>query len=131
MWKREYSKIVPGLNRKAVWKAWVDINRWPEWHQDLESCELNGPFVSGQSFKLKPKGMKPVTIELVDIQEEESFVDCTRFPGAKMYDRHTIEDTPEGLKMTNTLWVTGVLSYVWIWLVRGTWLNLCRRRWTL
>lgn len=51
------------------------------------------------------------------MREGHSFTDQTIFFGAKMYDMHTIEDTPHGLKITNTIWVTGPLAWLWIMLV--------------
>ncbi len=117
MWKQEYSLTVNGLSRNEVWEAWTDVNRWPMWHEDLESCELQGSFSVGNSFKLKPKGMRAVNIDLTEIHDGYSFTDCTKFLGAKMFDTHSLEDTPEGLKMTNKLIVTGPMSFIWIRLV--------------
>ena len=34
-----------------------------------------------------------------------------------MYDTHAFEDTAEGLKLTNTVVVTGPLKWLWIMLV--------------
>lgn len=117
MWSRTYSQVYQGLKKEAVWKKWTDINNWPSWHDDLEYCELKGDFVEGNSFKLKPKGAPAVKIKLLEIKEGHKFTDCTSFPGAKMYDTHEMLETTEGLKLTNTLLVTGFLKYLWIYLV--------------
>ena len=66
---------------------------------------------------LKPKGVGAVKIIITDIHEGYSFTDCTSFFGAKMIDIHALEETPEGLKLTNTLKVTGPLKWLWIKLV--------------
>ncbi len=66
---------------------------------------------------LKPKGVSAVKIVLTDIKEGYCFTDCTSFFGAKMYDTHAMEETPDGLKLTNTLVVTGLLKWLWIKLV--------------
>ena len=34
-----------------------------------------------------------------------------------MYDTHALEDTPKGLKITNTLVVKGPLKWLWVKLV--------------
>jgi len=34
-----------------------------------------------------------------------------------MYDIHELEDTPEGLRIINTISVTGLLSFLWVKLV--------------
>lgn len=117
MWIRTYTKTVAGVKKEDVWKVWTDVNNWPTWHGDLEYCKLEGPFKVGNFFMLKPKGVGAVKIMITDIQEGYSFTDCTSFFGAKMIDTHALEETSEGLKLTNTLKVTGPLKWLWIKLV--------------
>lgn len=117
MWTRTYSKTFQGVSRADVWSIWTDINNWPTWHGDLDDCTLQGEFIVGNHFFLKPKGMKPVKIMLTEIKEGYSFTDCTSFFGAKMFDTHAMEETPDGLKLTNTLIVTGPLRWLWVKLV--------------
>lgn len=117
MWTRTYSKIFPGIKKEEVWHVWTDINNWHIWHGDLDYCKLEGDFSVGNYFLLKPKGAPKFKIFLTEINHHSSFTDCTNFFGAKMYDTHAMEETPEGLKLTNTLVVTGPLKWLWIKLV--------------
>jgi hypothetical protein len=117
MWIRTYSKTFQGLKREDIWRIWTDINNWPTWHGDLDYCKFEGDFVVGNHFMLKPKDVSPVKIVLTEINEGHSFTDCTSFFGAKMYDTHAMEETPDGLKLTNKLVVTGPLKWLWIKLV--------------
>lgn len=117
MWKRTFNKTYQNVKKEDIWRIWTDINNWPTWHDDLEYCTLNGPFVVGNHFILKPKGVSAVKIELTEIVEGKKFTDCTTFFGAKMYDTHELEETKDGLRITNTLIVTGWLKYIWIKLV--------------
>ena len=117
MWERTYSKTFTGIKREDIWTIWTDVNNWPKWHGDLDYCKLEGAFEVGNYFMLKPKGVRAVKIVLTEIDEGKSFTDCTTFPGAKMCDTHALEETPEGLKLTNTLIVTGPLKWLWIKLV--------------
>jgi len=117
MWTRSYTKVFPGVKTVDIWRLWVDINNWPRWHPDLDYCKMEGPFVVGNHFMLKPKGAPAFKIELIEIVEGRKFTDCTYFLGAKMYDTHELEETPEGLRLTNTLTVTGPLKWLWIKLV--------------
>lgn len=117
MWTKTHSKIYQGINKKDIWRIWTDVNNWPAWHSDLDYCKMDGSFIVGNHFMLKPKGVPAVKITLVEIDEERAFTDCTKFFGAKMYDTHTTEETPNGLRLTNTLVVTGPLKYLWIKLV--------------
>ena len=117
MWKRTYSKAYHGVKKDAVWRLWIDVNNWPQWHGDLDYCKMVGSFEVGNYFMLKPKGTSPVKIILTEIEEGRKFTDYTKFFGAKMYDTHELEETGEGLRLTNTLIVTGPLKYLWIKLV--------------
>lgn len=117
MWTRIYSKTFANIKREDVWHIWTDINNWPTWHGDLDYCKFEGNFEVGNHFFLKPKGVGPVKIMLTEINEGYSFTDCTSFFGAKMYDTHSMEETKEGLKLTNTMIVTGPLKWLWIKLV--------------
>lgn len=117
MWIRSFSKVYSGLNKQEIWSLWTDVNNWPTWHDDLEYCKMGGDFRVGNYFMLKPKGVKAVKIVLTEIEEGRKFTDCTTFFGAKMYDTHAMEETPEGLRLTNTLVVTGPLKWLWINLV--------------
>ncbi len=71
----------------------------------------------GSYFFLKPKGAKPVKIQITEVQEGHSFTDRTSFWGAVMEDTHTLEETPEGLTLSHTLTVTGPLKWLWVNLV--------------
>ena len=45
------------------------------------------------------------------------FLDVTKFPLAKMYDEHSFDETPQGLKITNTITVKGILGFLWVKIV--------------
>ena len=117
MWEKIHKKVYTGITKEAIWSVWTDVNSWPKWHDGLEYCKMQGPFVVGNHFMLKPKTMGPVKITLTEVIQGYSFTDCTTFFGAKMYDTHSIEETSEGLVLCNKLVVTGPLAWVWIKLV--------------
>ncbi len=117
MWIRTHSKIYPSVQKEEIWQLWTDVNHWTDWHDDLDYCKMDGAFAVGNHFMLKPKKAPAVKIKLVEIEEGLKFTDCTTFWGAKMYDTHTLEETKEGLRLTNTLVVTGFLKFLWIKLV--------------
>ena len=117
MWEKSFSKLYKEISKEAIWRVWTDVNNWPQWHGDLDSCTMVGPFKVGNHFMLKPKGMGAVKIVLTDIQPGIQFTDCTQFFGAKMLDTHSMVETPEGLILSNKLVVTGPLKWLWIKLV--------------
>lgn len=117
MWSKTYTKTFQGINKEDIWRIWTDVNNWSQWHGDLDYCKMEGPFEVGNHFMLKPKDVRAVKIVLTEIKVGRSFTDCTSFPGARMWDTHTVEETTAGLKLTNTLVVTGPLKSLWIKLV--------------
>lgn len=117
MWNKKHSKIYGNVNQEIVWNIMTDINSWADWHEDLEHCQLEGEFKIGQYFSLKPKGAKAVRIKLTEIEKHKKLTDCTQLFGAKMIDTHELEATTDGLKLTNTLRVTGPLAWLWVMLV--------------
>lgn len=117
MWTKSYSKVFQSVSKEDIWRLMIDINNWTAWHKGLEYTRLEGEFAIGNSFMLKPKGKPAVKVCLVKINEGSSFTDCTQFPGAKMYDTHTLEETSEGLRISNTIVVTGLLQFLWTKLV--------------
>ncbi len=117
MWTKTYSKTFQGIKREDIWRIWIDVDNWPKWHGDLDYCKLEGHFAVGNHFMLKPKGINPVKVYLTEINDGHSFTDCTTFFGTKMFDTHAMEETSQGLKLSNKLVVTGPLKWLWIKLV--------------
>ncbi|WP_419699257.1 SRPBCC family protein [Mucilaginibacter sp. NFX135] len=117
MWKRTYSTVTTEVTKEQLWKLFADVNNWHNWDTNIEFAKIDGQFEAGNSFILRPKGGPNVKIQLLETIKDNKYIDVTNFPLAKMYDEHLFEDTPEGVKITNTIWVTGLLSFVWVKLV--------------
>ncbi|WP_259069109.1 SRPBCC family protein [Mucilaginibacter sp. X4EP1] len=117
MWKRTYSTVTTEVTKEQLWKLFADVNNWQIWDTNIEFAKIDGKFEAGNHFMLRPKGGPTVKIDLTETIENNKYIDVTHFPLAKMYDEHLFEDTPEGTKITNTIWVTGLLSFIWIKLV--------------
>jgi hypothetical protein len=113
MWQVEYEKVFSSLRSGAVWNVWSDVDRWHEWDADIEYAKLAGPFVAGGELVLKPKGGPKVRIQLSDVQPGLSFTDVTRFPLARMIDVHELQDTPQGLRLKNSIRMEGPLAWLW------------------
>jgi len=117
MWTKSYSITTKDATKEQMWKLFADVNNWHTWDEGIESAKLEGAFEKGNHFMLKPKGGPTVKVELLETVKNKSFLDVTRFPLASMYDNHRFEETPDGLKITNTISVKGILAFVWIKLV--------------
>lgn len=113
MWTKSYSIVTTEATKEQMWKLFSDVNNWHTWDSSIEFAKLEGKFEKGNFFTLRPKGGPNVKVELLETIENKMFLDVTKFPFAKMYDKHTFEETPEGLKITNTITLRGLLGFVW------------------
>jgi len=112
-WSKSYSTIVKDLNASSVWTVWCDINNWHTWQNDIEYAKLDGDFITGSQFILKPKGVSEVNIKLIEVNNNQSFIDLTLFPFAKMYGKHEFIQRDNGLEIKTTMTVDGFLAFVW------------------
>lgn len=117
MWTRTYSITTKEITKEQIWHLFADVNNWHTWDEGIESASIEGKFEQGNYFMLKPKGGPKVKVTLLETVVNNMFLDVTSFPLAKMYDRHTFEETADGLRITNTITVTGLLSFLWVKLV--------------
>ena len=117
MWTKSYSIVTNEVTKEQMWKLFSDVNNWHNWDKGIDYAKIDGKFEKGNHFELKPKGGPQVKIQLVETIENQKFVDLTTFPFAKMWGEHTFEETTKGLKITTTMKVKGMLSFLWIKLV--------------
>lgn len=117
MWTKSYEVITKEVSAEQMWKLTTDINNWKNWDETVEHSELLNEFKVGSFFLLKPKGGPKVKIKIIELKENQKFVDETSFPLAKMTGEHIFEETENGLKIKVTMQVKGILRFVWIQLV--------------
>jgi len=117
MWTKTYSIVTKEVTKEQMWELFADVNNWHTWDDGIEFARMEGAFEQGNFFTLRPKGGPDVKVELLETEMNKRFLDVTRFPLAKMYDEHLFEETADGLRMTNTLTVTGLLGFFWVKIV--------------
>jgi hypothetical protein len=113
MWKKSHSIVTKEVTKEQMWKLFTDVNNWHTWDKEVEFAKLEGPFEKGNSFTFQPKGGPKLKIGIVEATPNKSFTDYTKFPLAKMYGEHTFEETQDGLKVTTTMKVEGLLGFLW------------------
>ena len=117
MWSKSHSIVTTEVTKEQIWKLFSDVNNWHTWDKGIEFAKLEGKFEAGNYFILRPNGGQKVKVELLETIENQKFLDVTKFPLAKMYDNHLFEETPNGLKITNTITVKGILGFLWVKIV--------------
>jgi hypothetical protein len=113
MISKSYSTTTNEVSKEQLWKVMSNINDWKKWDDTVEFSELQGDFKTSSTFILKPKGGPMVKIKLMEVKPFTYFKDCTSFPLAKMYGEHWYEETPQGVKITITMTITGILAFLW------------------
>jgi hypothetical protein len=117
MWNKAHSKIYQSVKKEAVWDLLIDVNNWPNWHANLEYCKMEGEFIVGNYFWLKPKKAPIAKVYIIEAEAYTHFADCTKFLGAKIYNTYTLEEIKGSLRLHHKILVTGILKWVWVILV--------------
>lgn len=89
MWANERS-IETSVAPEAIWRAWADVERWPEWNADIDRIALRGPFEAGSYIAMKPYGEETVDLRIAEVAEGESFVDEADVGGTVIRTVHRI-----------------------------------------
>lgn len=113
MWVRSHSIITKEVTKEQMWQLFADVNNWHTWDRGIDFAKMDGQFEVGNHFILKPKGGPQVKIALIEVIKNQKYVDFTQFPLAKMYGEHTLEETPDGLKITTTMKMEGLFTFLW------------------
>ncbi|GGJ41244.1 SRPBCC family protein [Deinococcus roseus] len=106
MWMIQVSEYTQAT-AEQVWHFYSNVAGWPQWDSELEVCTLQGPFVAGTPGTLTPKGMTALPFVLTAVDPFKSFSDETHLPGCVLKFHHTLEPTPQGLKVTHTIHLIG------------------------
>jgi hypothetical protein len=90
MWVAEHS-IETTVAPEAIWQAWTDVPRWPEWNADIERIELRGPFAVGSTIEMTPQGQETVVLRVAELVEGKLFIDEAEVEGTLVRTTHRIE----------------------------------------
>ena len=106
--------VVSTAPPSAFFSRWGDMATWPEWNADLDWVQLDGPFVSGATGRLKPTGGPKVRFVVERLDPEREFVDVSRLVGARLTFAHLVERLPdEGCRVDVTVTIAGPLAWLW------------------
>lgn len=94
-WQQEFS-IETTATPEAVWSLFHDVDGWKTWNAGIEAIALDGPFSAGSELTMKPPGQDAMRSRLVDVRENECFVDETRVDALVITVAHRIERLEAG-----------------------------------
>jgi uncharacterized membrane protein len=94
-WTAEHT-IETAAPPETLWAIFRDVPGWKTWNAGIERIELEGPFAPGTWFTMKPPGQDAMRSQLVDVRENERFVDETRVGDLVVTVAHRLERLPGG-----------------------------------
>ncbi len=89
-WHKEYS-IETRASAEVLWSLFRNVSGWKHWNAGIESIELDGPFADGTWFTMKPPGQEALRSQLIDVRQNEGFVDETRMGDLLVQVAHRIQ----------------------------------------
>ncbi len=105
----------------AVWRRYVDVERWPEWSRNgVQWSRLDGPFEVGAKGKSKAPGLPAATFRLVAVEPDARFVSEVRMPGGRLRLEHVVEPNEHGSRITHRVEVGGPLAAVYARIIGKT-----------
>jgi Polyketide cyclase / dehydrase and lipid transport len=90
VWRSEYAIETPAAPH-IIWSIFRNVPGWKIWNAGIEHIEIDGPFSTGTWFTMKPPGQDLLRSQLVDVRENECFVDETRVGPLTVTVAHRIE----------------------------------------
>ena len=80
----------------AVWKAWTDVARWPEWDVSKEIAELDGPFEPGTHGWARQRGSLGGSFTITAVDPGQRWVTECPMPLGKVIFDHRLEPAAAG-----------------------------------
>jgi len=98
----------------AFFARWADMATWPEWNADTEWVRLDGPFATGATGVLKPKGGPKVKFVIESLVPDREFIDVSLLVGARLTFHHLVEPLPDrGCTIRVRVTINGPLAWLW------------------
>jgi hypothetical protein len=101
----------------AVWKVLSDVSSWPAWDSATEYSSINGPFATGTTGELKPKGGPVLQTKLTKVEPMKMFVQEAKLTLARVVMSHFLTETDGNVTVTFQTELHGPLAFVWALLI--------------
>ena len=100
-----------------VWHIWQDVPNWHTWDHGIEYSTLNGPFATGATGTLKPKGGPLVKTKLTKVEPMKMFIDESKLFLANLVFTHTLTVSGGKTQVTHQIEMHGPLSFLFAYLI--------------
>lgn len=89
-------QAVVHANPVALWQAWTDMPRFPEWDPREEETSLDGPFAPGATGWSKQRGTPRSPITITAVVPGRLWQVETPLPGGKLVIDHEMRPAGDG-----------------------------------
>lgn len=103
-----------------IWHIWQDVAHWNTWDHGIEFSTIDGPFETGTTGTLKPKGGPLVRTKLTQVEPLKSFVDESKLFLAKIIVSHYLTESNGKRLVTHQIEMTGPLAFLFAYLIGRT-----------
>lgn len=108
------AQITTDVPAQAFFERWADMTTWPSWNADTEWVRLDGPFQTGATGALKPKGGPTTRFVITSLIPGREFTDVSRLIGARLTFQHLVSVEPAGLTTVSVrVTISGPLAFLW------------------
>jgi hypothetical protein len=94
-WQSEHS-VETSASPERLWSVLSDVPGWKRWNAGIEAIEIEGPFAAGTWFEMTPPGQDPLRSQLIEVRENEGFVDETIVGEIRVRVAHRISNLGPG-----------------------------------
>lgn len=102
---------------EAIWEIWQDVTNWSTWDHDIEFSTINGPFKTGMTGTLKPKGGPLVYTKLTAVEPKKLFINEAKLPLARIIVSHFLTESNGKIHVTHQIEMTGPLAFFFAFVI--------------
>lgn len=96
---------------EAIWDIWQDVTNWNTWDHGIEFSTIEGPFKTGTTGTLKPKGGPLVHTKLTAVEPKKFFIDESKLPFARIIISHFLTELNGKTHVTHQIEMTGPFAF--------------------
>lgn len=112
--------IISTASPAAIWQVWQDVANWNTWDHGIEFSTINGPFETGTTGTLKPKGGPLVHTTLTHVEPMKAFADESKLPFARIIVSHFLQERDGNTEVTHQIEMKGFLTFLFAYLIGRT-----------
>jgi Polyketide cyclase / dehydrase and lipid transport len=93
---------------ETIWPHYSDVANWKRWDDALTASDLQGAFEVGSHGSMTIEGNpRALGFVLLEVEANKSFCNLSEIPGVSIDFAHTLEQRPDGTKITHRVTISG------------------------